>query len=229
MPIILQCRDLEKRFQHRGGFVAALTGATATFSAGEWVGIKGYSGSGKSTLLNLLTGLDTPSAGDVKFLEHSFHDMGTNGLCRLRRKWVGIVLQEFALVAHLTAQENVELPGLLSGRSPSELRKRSNELLQSIRLDHRRDHYPSELSGGERQRVAIARALMVEDAKVLVADEPTSNVDSRSANEIAAIFKGLAEQGLCVITASHDDRLLQAADRILHIEDGRLTGGELDA
>ena len=148
--------------------------------------------------------------------------MGTNGLCRLRRKWIGIVLQEFALIGHLTAQENIELPALLSGHSSVESRKRSNELLKLLRLDHRSDHKPEELSAGEQQRVTICRALMVDDAKILAADEPTASVDSRSASEIADIFKKLVERGLCVITASHDDRLLQHADRVLHIEDGRL-------
>lgn len=242
MTTILACRDLEKRFPHRGGFICAVQSATAEFAAGEWTALRGHSGSGKSTFLHLLSGLEIPTAGDITFLGHSFRELGVTGLCRLRRSRMRVVLQDIGLIAHLTAQENVELPGLLSGADPAMLRTRSAELFQSLRLDHRRDHLPEELSGGERQRTAIARALMADDgqsdaetygseaqrlitqdAKVIVADEPTSNVDSRSAQEIGAIFAALARRGLCVITATHDDRLVGFADRVLEIEDGKLS------
>ena len=225
MTEIFECRQLEKRFHHRGGFITALSNVSATFSEGQWTAVRGYSGSGKSTFLQLLTGLDSPTNGSVSFLGHSYQELGTNGLCRLRRKWIGIVLQEIALVSHLTAQENIELPGLLTGVDLKELRKRSSELLDSVRMGDRHDHLPCELSGGERQRVAIARALMVDEPKALVADEPTSSVDSRSAEEIGNLFSQLARKGICVITASHDDRLIKKADRVLHMDDGRLIEG----
>src|SRR5262245_8585636 len=190
----------------------------------------GPSGCGKSTLLHLLGGLDRPSGGEVSLAGRRLDQMGEKALARMRRTAVGFVFQAFHLVDELTAAENVELPALLAGRSPRAARRRAVELLGRVGLDDRARFLPSALSGGQRQRVAIARALS-NDPLVVLADEPTGNLDSAATRDVLRLFETLHEAGQTLVIVTHDERIAATADRLISMRDGafvdetRLTGG----
>jgi putative ABC transport system ATP-binding protein len=194
------------------------------------VAIVGPSGCGKSTLLYLLGGLERPTAGTVELAGQSIHDMPEAGLARLRRHTLGFVFQAFHLVDELTALENIELPALLAGASPRAARERAHELLGQVDLEDRAGHLPSALSGGQRQRVAIARAL-ANAPLVVLADEPTGNLDSAATTEVLRLFEQLRVGGQTLVTVTHDTRVAATADRLITMRDGafvdetRLTGG----
>jgi putative ABC transport system ATP-binding protein len=197
---------------------------------GETLAVMGPSGCGKSTLLHLLGGLDRPSAGELWFNGRRIEQLSERGLAELRRHEVGFIFQAFHLMDELTAQENVELPALLAGRTPREARRRARELLERVGLSDRPSHLPSALSGGQRQRVAIARALANEPL-VLLADEPTGNLDSAATLEVLRLFEALHADGLTLVVVTHDERIAATADRLISMRDGalvdetRLTGG----
>jgi putative ABC transport system ATP-binding protein len=199
-------------------------------AAGESVAIVGPSGCGKSMLLYLLGGLERPTAGSLRLADRRLERLPEAQLARLRRHALGFVFQSFHLVDELTATENVELPMLLAGRSPHQARKRAGELLRGVGLADRAGHLPSALSGGQRQRVAIARALANEPAVVL-ADEPTGNLDSEATTEVLRLFEQLRADGQTLVLVTHDERVAATADRLLTMRDGvlvdetRLTGG----
>ena len=207
--------------------VTALDEVSLEFDEGLFVAITGASGSGKSTLLNLLGGLDTPTSGTIEVKGRKISDMGKYELALYRRFGAGMIFQSFNLISSRTALENVELPLIFAGVSKKERKARAKEMLGWVGLSERLEHRPSELSGGEQQRVAIARAL-VNRPQVLLADEPTGNLDSRTSREIVELLAGLnRSQGLTVIMVSHEEALAaEFARKIIRLRDGRVVSEE---
>lgn len=228
-PLVL-ARGLSKIYGREGGLVRAIDAVDLEVAAGETVAVMGPSGCGKSTLLHVLGGLDRPSSGEVWLAGHRIDGVSERELARMRRSAVGFVFQAFHLMDELTAQENIELPALLAGRTPRMARKRAAELLESVGLADRAAHLPSALSGGQRQRVAIARAL-VNEPQVVLADEPTGNLDSTATLDVLKLFKQLRAGGQTFVIVTHDERVAATADRLISMRDGafvdqtRLTGG----
>jgi putative ABC transport system ATP-binding protein len=188
-------------------------------AVGEMVSVMGPSGCGKSTLLHLLGGLDHPDAGRLTVAGQPTAGFSQNQWARFRRVHIGFVFQAFHLVDELTALENVELPALLAGASPRTARERARELLNQVDLEDRADHLPSALSGGQRQRTAIARAL-ANQPLVVLADEPTGNLDSAGTTEVLRLFERLRVAGQTLITVTHDSRVAATADRLISMRDG---------
>jgi putative ABC transport system ATP-binding protein len=220
---MLQTVDLKKVYMQGTVPVHALRGVNLTAADGEFIVVVGPSGSGKSTLLNLIGGLDTITEGDVVLDGRSIKDMPDRELTLLRRKHIGFVFQFFMLLPTLSAEENVYLPLSLSGMPKKEYRARAANILDRVGLGKRMTHRPHELSGGEQQRVAIARAL-VYDPKLILADEPTGNLDLKTGVEILTMIRGLAkEQGKTVVLVTHDPKALNYGDRICRVEDGLIT------
>ena len=227
---MLRARGLRKDYGRGGGLVRAVDEVDLEVAAGETVAVMGPSGCGKSTLLHLLGGLDRPTAGEIWLAGQSVGRRSERALARLRRDAVGFVFQAFHLMDELTAVENVELPALLAGRSPRAARQRAAGLLERVGLADRAGFLPSALSGGQRQRVAIARAL-VADPLVVLADEPTGNLDSQATLEVLRLFENLHASGQTLVIVTHDARIAATADRMISMRDGafvdetRLTGG----
>jgi ABC-type lipoprotein export system ATPase subunit len=217
----ISCRGLRKVY---GGAepVVALDGVDLDVPAGAFQAVLGPSGGGKSTLLHMLGGIDRPTSGDVIVGGRTLADMSERALTLYRRRDVGMVFQFFNLLPHLTVQENVELPRLLDGRSDAA--SRASELLDRVELAHRAGAYPYELSGGEMQRVAIARAL-VTGARLLLADEPTGNLDSRNGERVLSLLDEIRrERGVTLVLATHSEAAAGRADRRIEIRDGRTHG-----
>jgi putative ABC transport system ATP-binding protein len=206
--------------------VRAVDGVDLEVEAGETVSVMGPSGCGKSTLLHLLGGLEHPDAGEILLDGRRVDRLSETAWSVLRRRTVGFVFQSFNLIDELTAVENVELPALLVGVSARRARQQAIELLERLDVADRRDHLPDRLSGGERQRVALARAL-VNDPLLILADEPTGNLDSRSNGEILRLFADLRASGQSLLVVSHDARVASTADRLLTMRDGALVGQTL--
>jgi ABC-type lipoprotein export system ATPase subunit len=227
---VLRARRLRKEYGTGEGLVRAVDGVDLDIGAGETVAVMGPSGCGKSTLLHLLGGLDRPSGGEVSLNGRRIDDLGEKALARMRRTDVGFVFQAFHLMEELTAIENVELSALLAGRSPRAARRRAEKLLEQVGLADRARFLPSALSGGQRQRVAIARALSNEPLLVL-ADEPTGNLDSAATLDVLRLFERLHESGQTLVIVTHDARIAATADRMISMRDGafvdetRLTDG----
>jgi putative ABC transport system ATP-binding protein len=228
-PVLRAC-GLRKEYGRDAALVRAVDGVDLDVAPGETVAVMGPSGCGKSTLLHLLGGLDRPSAGQLWLAGRRVDQMGERALARLRRDAVGFVFQAFHLMDELTAAENVELPALLAGRSPRTARRRAEQLLDRTGLADRAGFLPSALSGGQRQRVAIARAL-VADPLVVLADEPTGNLDSEATLGVLRLFEDLHIAGQTLVIVTHDARIAATADRMIGMRDGafidetRLTGG----
>ena len=216
---VLRARGLRKVYGKGEGLVRAVDGVDLDIGTGETVAVMGPSGCGKSTLLHLLGGLDRPSGGEVSLNGRRIDDIGEKALARMRRSAVGFVFQAFHLMEELTAVENVELSALLAGRSPRAARRRAEELLERVGLVGRARFLPSALSGGQRQRVAIARALSNEPLVVL-ADEPTGNLDSAATLDVLRLFEGLHESGQTLVIVTHDARIAATADRLISMRDG---------
>ena len=227
---ILRTRGLRREFGKNEGLVRAVDGIDMDVAAGESVAVMGPSGCGKSTLLHMLGGLERPTGGEIWLAGRRIDQLGERALAGLRRDAVGFVFQAFHLLDELTAVENVELPALLAGASARVARRRALRLLEQVGLADRARHLPSELSGGQRQRVAIARALANEPLVVL-ADEPTGNLDSAATLEVLRLFDSLRETGQTLVVVTHDTRIAATADRMISMRDGafveetRLTGG----
>jgi putative ABC transport system ATP-binding protein len=215
----LLARELRKDYPMNGETVHALRGVSLRVDQGDYVAIAGPSGSGKSTLLQLLGGIDSPSAGVVEILGTRLDALSDAELTRLRLTRLGFIFQRFHLLPVLTARENVELPMAEAGVRRAERRARSLELLEYVGLAHRADHRATQLSGGEMQRVAIARALANRPA-VLLADEPTGELDAATGREILALFRRLNADGTTLIVVTHDDHLAAEARRVIHMLDG---------
>jgi putative ABC transport system ATP-binding protein len=201
--------------------VEALKGVSFTLKKGEFVAIVGPSGSGKSTLMNLLGCLDTPTGGAYRLGGEAVAGLSRDALADVRNRRVGFVFQSFNLLPQITAQENVEMPMLFGGVPVKERRARAAELLAKVNLGDRLDHKPTELSGGQMQRVAVARALAM-TPDILLADEPTGNLDSTSGSDIMGLFTELWEQGGTLIVITHDMNLARRASRVIEVHDGRI-------
>ena len=227
---VLRTRALTMDYGQGTGLVHALDGVELDVTNGETLAVMGPSGCGKSTLLHLLGGLERPSAGEVWVAGRRVDRLSEKALARLRRHAIGFVFQAFHLMEELTALENVELPALLAGRSPGAARRRATELLEQVGLADRAGHLPSALSGGQRQRVAIARALSNEPLVVL-ADEPTGNLDSAATLDVLRLLDSLRAAGQTLLVVTHDERIAATADRLITMRDGtfveetRLTRG----
>jgi putative ABC transport system ATP-binding protein len=223
---IVELKDVHLSLQSRAGSVHILRGINLTIRHGEAIGIVGPSGSGKSTLLMIMTGLEQASSGNVRVADLDFTALDEDGLARARGENIGIVFQSFHLVPTMTALENVALPLEFSGRADA--RERAAEVLGTVGLSHRLDHFPAQLSGGEQQRVAIARAL-APNPKLLFADEPTGNLDARNGEQIMDLLFNLHKTyGATLVLVTHDKRLAERCERIVNIEDGRLDRAALE-
>lgn len=219
---LIQMRDIRRIFVTGGGVeVQALRGVSLDIYSGEFVAIMGQSGSGKSTLMNILGCLDRPSSGQYEFAGRDIKSFDADGLAWLRREAFGFVFQSYNLLGSTTAQENVEVPAIYSGMKPELRRARAEELLTSLGLEERMDHRPSQLSGGQQQRVSIARALM-NGGQIILADEPTGALDSKSGEEVMALLNNLAKQGHTVILITHEHQIADHADRQIEIRDGEI-------
>ncbi len=218
----VRVENLHRHFRMGNEIVRALDGVTFTVYPGEFFGIAGASGSGKSTLLYLIGGLDRPTSGQVEVGGRVLTALDENALALYRRHTVGFVYQMFHLIPSMTALQNVELPMILARVPRRERRERARALLTQVGLAERLHHRPTQLSGGQRQRVAIARALANNPALIL-ADEPTGNLDTRAGAEIVALLKALAhEQGRTVLIVSHDPNVIAQTDRYIRLQDGRI-------
>jgi len=220
MPII-ETQDLWKTYIMGSEEIHALRGVDLAIDKGEYVAIMGPSGSGKSTLMNLIGCLDTPSKGSYLLNGKQVSQMNDNELARIRNEEIGFVFQTFNLLPRATALHNVELPLVYAGVPNKERQERAKEALRRVELDNRMTHKPNELSGGQRQRVAIARAL-VNNPSILLADEPTGNLDSKTGVEIMALFERLYQAGNTIILVTHEADIAEHAHRVVHIRDGKI-------
>ncbi|MEC9339860.1 MAG: ABC transporter ATP-binding protein [Pseudomonadota bacterium] len=218
---MIDLRGVERVFRMGDQSVHALRHVDLDVRPGEYISLMGPSGSGKSTLLNVLGLLDTPSDGNYRFEGTDIGSRSDDELAALRRERIGFVFQSFHLVARLTAAGNIALPMVISGIDPTRRRARVKELLARFDLTDRGEHKPSELSGGQRQRVAIARAVCLKPSLIL-ADEPTGNLDSRSGDEVVAVLEELNHDGIALIVVTHDQDLGQRADRRIRMRDGAI-------
>jgi len=218
----IRCVDVHKSYKLAGRAVPALRGVNLTIDRPGFYAIMGHSGSGKSTLLHLLAALDQPDQGEVHVAGRALHTLTERDSTTFRREQIGIVFQQFNLIPTLTARENVELPGMLAGRTPADLRARSTELLGRLGLASRADHRPDALSGGEQQRVAIARSLLF-SPRVLFADEPTGNLDSATSAKLWLLLAELArEQSMLVLMVTHEPAAAVNCEKIFVLHDGQV-------
>jgi len=224
--IVIRTYDLWKTYIMGDQEINAVSGVDIEIKRGEYVAIMGPSGSGKSTLMNLIGCLDTPSRGDYYINGRLVSDMTDDELAKIRNKEIGFVFQTFNLLARATSLHNVELPLIYSGVSAEARLERAKQSLRHVDLEKRMYHKPSELSGGQRQRVAIARAL-VNDPSILLADEPTGNLDTATGIEIMALFESLHKQGNTIVLVTHEHDIAQNAHRIIHVRDGKVEKDEL--
>jgi putative ABC transport system ATP-binding protein len=220
----IEAHGLVKVFGQGGAQVRALDEVDLVVDPGEMVAIMGPSGSGKSTLLHIVGALETPTAGTIAVAGRRYDGASDADLTRLRRDHIGFVFQFFNLLASLSAEENVLLPALIARRTDTAMRRRARELLRLVDLEDRATHTPAELSGGQQQRVSIARALLLEP-ELLLADEPTGNLDTRSGREVLRILRRLSRaEGRTVLMVTHDPSAAAVADRVLFLRDGRVAG-----
>ncbi len=220
---MIKIRNLCKSFQRPGeALLKVLHEVDFSVDKGEFVAIVGPSGSGKTTLMNILGLLDRPDSGEYELHGKQVAKLSPEERAQARNDAIGFVFQQFHLLPRTTASENVELPMLYSARSDADIRKKAREALCRVGLEERLTHYPSELSGGQQQRVAIARA-MVNDPAVILADEPTGNLDQKSGRQIMGLFRELNRNGSTILLITHDDAIANTASRIVHIDNGQLT------
>jgi putative ABC transport system ATP-binding protein len=218
---ILNLENVSKIYQMDGVSVKALDNVTLTITEGDFVSIIGPSGSGKSTMMHIVGCLDTPTSGKVFLDGQEVSQMSERQLAQVRNKKIGFVFQQFNLLPRTSALENVSLPLLYNGTPSSQIPQKAAEVLGKVGLGERLGHHPNQLSGGQQQRVAIARAL-VTDPSIILADEPTGNLDSKSGVEIMDIFKKLHHQGRTIILVTHDDEIADQAQRIIRLRDGKV-------
>ena len=220
MSDMIELSEVRKTYRRGSETIAAVAGVSLSIARGEFVAVVGPSGSGKTTLLNLIGCVDKPDSGRVRVDDMQTETLSERGLTKIRGEKIGFIFQQFFLLPTLTVTENVELPAAFLGKGNGAAR-RAGELLDQVGLGPRAGHLPSQLSGGEMQRVAIARALM-NSPKVLIADEPTGNLDSRNAESILEIFRRLNRGGLTIVMVTHNAELAQEAGRIVSMKDGRV-------
>ena len=219
---LIEVKDIYKIYNPGENEVRALDGINLTIERGEFVAIVGQSGSGKSTLMNMLGLLDVPTSGEYYLDGENVSHMTDDQLSEIRNKQIGFIFQGFNLISSLTAQANVELPLVYRGMRPDERHKLSKEALERVGLAHRINHLPKQMSGGQQQRVAIARAVAARPP-IILADEPTGNLDSRSGEDVMKILKGLHEEGgRTIILITHDNGIADQAKRVIRIQDGQI-------
>ena len=222
---VIQIKDLKRVYQMGDTEVRALDGVTFDIHKNEYIAIMGPSGSGKSTMMNLIGCLDTPSEGEYILNGHRVSEMDDRELADVRNREIGFVFQTFNLLARTDCLANVELPLIYAGMPGSERKTRATEVLTKVGLGDRLDHKPNELSGGQRQRVAIARAL-VNDPSILLADEPTGNLDTKTGEEIMELFEELYKAGNTIILVTHENDIANHARRIVRLRDGKVESDE---
>jgi putative ABC transport system ATP-binding protein len=223
--VVIRTTELTKTYQMGAEEVHALCGVNLEIKKGEYVAIMGPSGSGKSTLMNLIGCLDSPSAGQYWLAGRLVSELDDDELAYIRNKEIGFVFQTFNLLPRATALHNVELPLIYNGTPAEERLEKAKQALNRVELTDRMHHKPNELSGGQRQRVAIARAL-VNSPSIVLADEPTGNLDSKTGEEIMALFANLHGQGNTIILVTHENDIAQHAHRIIYIRDGKIASDE---
>ena len=226
MANLIQVRDLKKHYQMGSENVHALDGVSLDIEKGDYVAIMGPSGSGKSTLMNLIGCLDTPTSGSYVLNSKEVSTMNDDELAAIRNKEIGFVFQTFNLLARTTALGNVELPLIYAAVPRAERVQRAREALNAVGLGDRMTHRPNQLSGGQRQRVAVARAL-VNRPSLLLADEPTGNLDSKTTTEIMALFDDLRSRGNTIVVVTHEEEIAHHARRIVRLRDGKVVSDEV--
>lgn len=228
LKTVIRAENLQKVYKMGDNLVKAVDGVNLNVFEGEYLVIMGPSGSGKSTLMHLMGCLDKPTAGEIYIGDVAVSKLNDAQLARVRSKMIGFVFQQFNLLPRLTALENVELP-MIYAKVPREVRKkRAKELLTLVGLAERTHHRPTQLSGGQMQRVAIARAL-ANEPQIILADEPTGNLDSKSGQEVLKIFSELHSNGLTIIVVTHDPEIAELGERVIHMKDGRIVSQEVRA
>ena len=228
MDIIINVEDIRKTYKMGDNIVKAVDGVTLSVFNGEYLVIMGPSGSGKTTLMHLMGCLDKPDSGEIYLAGQKVSKLSDRDLAKVRNKMIGFVFQQFNLLPRLTALENVELPMIYAGVPRTIRRKRAKELLAMVGLAERMEHKPTQLSGGQMQRVAIARAL-ANEPQIILADEPTGNLDSKSGEEILKIFSDLHSNGLTIIVVTHDPEVAENGERVIHMRDGKIVSQEVRA
>ena len=223
--IAIRLRDIKKIYKMGGQELAALNGINLDIKRGEFAALMGPSGSGKSTLMNILGCLDRPTVGSYELEGKEVANLSDDELAMMRNKHIGFVFQNFNLLSRISSLENVALPLVYAGVGVSERRKRAQQVLEAVGLGDRAEHLPNELSGGQRQRVAIARAL-VNNPEIIMADEPTGNLDTKSTKEIMEIFEEMHGRGKTIILVTHEPEIAVCANRQLLVRDGVITRDE---
>ena len=226
-PVLIETIDLAREYELGENVVKALRGVSFSIEVGEFVAIMGPSGSGKTTAMNLIGCLDTPTSGQFIFDDVDVAKLSADELAQIRNQKIGFVFQSFNLLARTSALGNVQLPLMYSGTSQENRKLAAERVLTEVGLDDRMDHHPSQLSGGQQQRVAIARAL-INDPMLILADEPTGALDTRTGIEIMALFQRLNTTGITVVVVTHEADVAQFADRILKFKDGYIVEQEIN-
>ena len=224
---MLRMENVSKSYRHRGGLVTALDQAQVHIPRGDFVALVGPSGSGKSTLLLMLGGMLSPSSGRVFLEDQSIYDLNANGRAALRRQKIGFVFQTFNLVTYLSALENVQIPLYLAGVDKTAQEAKAQQLLERVGLGDRLHHKPCELSVGQQQRVALAR-MLANDPAVILADEPTGNLDPETSDHVISFFEDVNREGRTIVMVTHDPRAAQRAKRILRLANGAILSGKQD-
>lgn len=219
MEQLIQLKDIQREFPLGEETIQVLKGIDLTIEKGDFVALMGPSGSGKSTLMNILGCLDTPTSGQYILNGKDVSQMSDDELAEIRNKEIGFIFQTFNLLPRTTALDNVALPMVYAGYSKAERHKRAAEVLTQVQLDNRMDHHPNQLSGGQRQRVAVARAL-VNKPSIILADEPTGNLDTKTSIEIMQLFEEIHQQGNTIILVTHEEDIAAYAKRIIRLRDG---------
>jgi ABC-type lipoprotein export system ATPase subunit len=221
MANIIEAKGLTRKYQDGDSVTCALNNVSINLPEGESIAIIGTSGSGKTTLLQLLGGLDYPTAGEVFVDGKSLNSLNDNELSHFRNKTIGFVFQFFHLQDYLTAKENVALPMIVAGKDSETAYQRAEKLLEKVGLSHRINHTPKKMSGGEMQRVAIARAL-ANEPKIIMADEPTGNLDKANAKNVLEVLDQIAESGVSVLMITHDEQMSHRYQHVLHLDKGNI-------